>query len=54
MVFQDSMDRSEAKVFRAHVNAPKLLANQQTGGDILVEVLVEDLQERSRLKMIED
>ena len=31
-----------------------LLANQQLGGDSLVEVLVEGLQERSRLKMTEE
>ena len=48
LVVQDSTDRSEAKVFRAHapplgacenlVCALKLLANQQTGGDSLVRV----------------
>ena len=32
----------------------KLLANQQQGGDSLVEVLVEGLHERSRLKMMEE
>ena len=32
----------------------KLLANHQLGGDSLVEVLVEGLQERSRLKMMGD
>ena len=57
-------DRREAMVFRAHapphgvcdymINTLKLLANQQLGGDRLVEVLVEDLQERSRLKMMDE
>ena len=64
LVTQDSTDRFEAKVFRAHVplqglcenlmNALKLLANQQTGGDSLVEVLVEGLPERIRVKMAEE
>ena len=61
---QYSTDRSEVKVFRAHappqgacenlVCALQLLANQQLGGDSLVYVLVEGLQERSRLKMIDE
>ena len=57
LVIHDSTDRREATGFRAHAaphgvcdnlfNALKLLANQQQGGDSLVEVLVEGLQERS-------
>ena len=63
LVIQDCTDRREATVFRAHaaphgvcgnlVNALQLLANQQQGGDSLVEVPVEGLQERSRLKIME-
>ena len=54
LIIQDSTDRHEANVFRAHapphgvcdklINALKLLANQQTGGDSPVE--------RSRSTMI--
>ena len=50
------------KVSRAHVapqavcnnliNALELFANQQTGGDSLVEMLVVGLQERGSLKML--
>ena len=36
------------------VNALKLLANQHQDGDSLVKVLVEGLQEGSRLKMVEE
>ena len=36
------------------MNALTLLANQQTGGDSPAEVLVEGLQGRSRLKMMEE
>ena len=36
------------------MNTLKLLASQQLGGDSLVQVLVLDLQERSRLKMTEE
>ena len=63
VVAQESTDRREAKVFRAHappqgvcdnmVSALELLANQQ-GGDSPVGLLVEGLQERSRLKMTEE
>ena len=35
------------------MNAPKLLADQPQRGDSLVQVLVEGLRERSRLKMTE-
>ena len=54
---QGRTERNEAKVCRAHApqglcedltNALELLANQQTRGDSLVEVLVEGLPERSR------
>ena len=58
LVFQDSTDRCEAEVFRAHapphgvwsnlINALELLANQQLEGDSPVEVLIEGLRERSR------
>ena len=65
LIVQDSMDPSEANVFQAHpalqkcvcehlLNALQLLANQQMGGDTPVEVLVEELLERSRLKMMEE
>ena len=36
------------------VCALKLLANKQLGGDCPVDVLVEELQVRSRLKMMEE
>ena len=61
---QDSKDSSEAEVFPAHappqgacehlVCALKLLANQQTGGDSLVDTLFEGLQEQSRLKIMDE
>ena len=65
LVIQHSADRRDATVFRSHaaahgvcdnlVNAFKLLATQQQNGDSLVKVLVvEGLQERNRLKMMEE
>ena len=36
------------------MDALKLLTNQQMGGDSPLEVMVEGLQERSRLKMTEE
>ena len=64
LIRQGSTDRHEAKVLRAHApqheiwdiltNVLKFLANQQLGGDSPVEVLVESLQERSRLKMTQE
>ena len=61
LVAHDSADFSEAKVFGAHAVPPgacenrvcavKFLANQQTGGDNLVESIFEVLQEQSRLKI---
>ena len=59
---QDSTDRREAKVFRAHaarqgvcdnlINALRLLANQQKDGDSPVEMVVLDFQEKSRLTKV--
>ena len=61
LVMQDSTDRREATVFRAHVaphevcdkliKALEHLANQYQDG---VRVLVKGLHERSRLKMMEE
>ena len=55
---------AEAEVFRTHapphgvcdnlINALELLANQQPGGDSLAEALVGCLQERRRLKMMDE
>ena len=36
------------------VFAPKLLANQQTGGDSFVDTIFEGLQEQSRLKIVNE
>ena len=59
----ESAERREAKVFRVHapphgvcdklVNALQLLANRQ-GDDSPVDMLVEGLQERNMLKMMEE
>ena len=56
---QDSTDRREANVFRAHaapqggcdtlINELKLLANQQNDGDSPVKMLVQGLQARSSM-----
>ena len=64
LLTQNSAYPSEAKVFWARappqgaceslVCALKLLANQQTGGDSLVDTLSGGLQEKSRLKMMEE
>ena len=64
LIVQDSTDRSEAKVFRAHVphkgvcenlmNADKFLANQQIKSDSLAEVPVQGLQERSRSEIVDE
>ena len=64
LVIQESTDRREAKVFRARapphgvcdnlIHALKLLAKQYHDGDSPVRVLVESLQERSRLQMMEE
>ena len=63
-VIQESADPSEATVFRAHAPPPgacenlvctlKFLANEQPGGDSPVQVLVEAVQELSRLKMMDE
>ena len=64
LVIQGGTDRREAQVFRAHaaphgacenlVNALKFLANQQQGGDGPVDSLVQGLEGRSRLKMMDE
>ena len=61
LVTQDSTDSREAKVFRAHaapqgmcdnlMNALKLLAHKHKYGDSPVKMVVQGLQERSRLKI---
>ena len=64
LVTQDSSDPSEETVFRAHappqdvcenlVCALKLLVNQQTGGDSLIDTLVEGFQDQSRMKIMDE
>ena len=64
LLTQDSAYPSEAKVFRARappqgaceslVCALKLLANQQTGGDSFMDTLSGGLQEKFRLKMMDE
>ena len=59
LVIQDRADPSEAKVFRAHgppqgacgnlMSALKLLANQQTGGNSLLDTIFEAQDEKSRM-----
>ena len=61
LVTQDNAGPGEAKVFWAHtppqgtcenlVCALKFLANQQTGGDSLVDTIFEGLQEQSRMNI---
>ena len=63
LFFQVSKDRTQAKVFRAHapqqgmcenlVNGLTLLANQQKYGDSPVKMVVQGLQERCRLRIVE-
>ena len=60
---QDSTDRRDAKVFRAHaapqgvcdilVKAPKLLVNQQKDVESPDKMVVQGLQETSRLKFMD-
>ena len=64
LIVQDITDRRGAKSFRAHaapqwmcdnmINALEFLATQQQGEDGPAQILVEGLQERSRLKMVEE
>ena len=55
LVMRDSTDRWEAKVFRAHavISALKLLAIEQKDGDSPVNIVVEGVQEKSRLKIMD-
>ena len=53
LVKQDSTDRREAKVFQAHAAAHKLFTNWKKDGDRTVKVMVQGLQERSRLKRMD-
>ena len=58
---QDRPDPNEAKAFRADGPSPgecenlvcalKLLVNQQSGGDNLVDTIFEGLQEQSRMNI---
>ena len=61
LVTQDSTDRREAKVFRAHaapqgvcdnlINTLKIVAKRQDDGDSPVKMVVQGFQEKSRLKI---
>ena len=63
LVVQDSMHRRDAKVIRAHaapqgmcdnlIHALKLLANQQKDGDTPVQMVVQGLQQKSRLRIMD-
>ena len=63
LVIQDSTDRREAKVFRAHaapngvcdnlINALRLLANHQKDGDNPVNMDVQGFLKKSRFKIVD-
>ena len=54
LVVQDSVNPSEAKVFRAHASTAGHVANPQTGADNLMETIFDGLQEQSRLKIMHE
>ena len=54
LVVQESVNPSEAKVFRAHASTAGYVANPQTGADNVLETIFDGLQEQSRLKIMHE